>query len=168
MGRTSFCSLFISLHTYLAMRGCRCRGCSAGGGSGSLSSSCSSQMGTRDLLSPSLWYHCPEAAKGVPDPSVVPVRGWYDFGALCLEMFSVMAQYKHHNFMNIASQPPTPVPRATDPLHIVIPPPQVPIPMHKRHEGWRNTIVAGAFSLSPLFFFFFFLTLSHDNDGTDP
>ena len=71
-----------------------------------------------------------------------------------MEMISATARYGHHNFMNIASQTPTPVPRATDPLRIVIPPPQVPIPMHKRRKGWRNTIVAGAFSLSPLFFFF--------------
>jgi len=26
--------------------------------------------------------------------------------------------------------------------------------MHKQRKGWHNTIITGAFSLSPLFFFF--------------
>ena len=163
--------LRISWCTYSAawLRGRR--GYSAGGGSGTSPSPHSSQTGARDLLSPSFGITA-SRLEGVPNPSVASVRGWYDFGGTVLGddlgdgLIPACAQrhcrslpqpppaIHHHNSMNIVSQPPTPVRRATDPLPMAIPPPQVLIPMHKQRKGWHNRRKC-IFLLPPFFLFLF-------------
>jgi len=158
--------LFISWHTYLAVRGRRHRGCSVGGGSGSSSSSRSSQTGTRDLLSPSLRYHCLKAAEGVPDPSVVPVRGWYDFWCAMLGDdlgdSSIWAPQLHEHCFST----PHSCTKGNGPTAHSDPSPSSPDPYAQMAQRLAQHNRCRCIFLIPPFLFF--LSVSHDNDGTDP